>query len=114
MKIGNDVIEVSRIEKACESESFLKKVFYEDEITYATNSVTKFEHLAGMFAVKESVIKVLEEGLIYDVEIKHKKNGAPYVVLHNKTKEIFESQFKSIEVSISHINDLAFAVAIAY
>ena len=114
MKIGNDVIEVSRIQKACESESFLKKVFFEDEIAYASNSVTKFEHLSGMFAVKESVIKALEDGFIYDIEVKHKKNGAPYVVLHNKTKEIFESKFKSIEVSISHIKDLAFAVALIY
>lgn len=104
MKIGIDIVEVERIEKL----KNIDKIFFKSEIEYAEKSVLKYEHLAGFYCAKEAVIKALEGGSVQEVEICHKQSGAPYIVLHGKTKQLSSSN--EIQISISHIKKLATAI----
>ena len=49
---GIDIVDMDRVKKACERESFCKRVYTEEERRQAGNSVSR---LAGDFAVREAV-----------------------------------------------------------
>src|SRR5206468_8607512 len=62
---GIDIVETARIRKLVEEhgDHFLDRVFTPLEQRYcAANSKRYFEHLAGRFAAKEAVLKVLGTG----------------------------------------------------
>ena len=72
-KIGIDIVEISRIEKSVQRDSFLKRVFTENEIANAENA----QSLAGIFAAKEAYFKALGTGITFpltDIEILHNEN----------------------------------------
>ena len=54
--VGTDMVEIGRMEKACRRPSFLDRVFTEEERRQAGGKISR---LAGDFAVKEAVSKVL-------------------------------------------------------
>lgn len=102
--IGTDIIEISRVKKACEKQNFIEKCYTEKEIEFIGS---RTESLAGNFAVKEAVSKALGTGFrgfgLRDVECLRDELGKPYVVLHNGALERFESVGgKNVLVSISH------------
>lgn len=115
--IGIDVIEIERIAEAIKKESFLKRVFSEEEIEYATKKQNLAESFAGMFCVKEAVSKVLKTGMakgvfFSNIIVLHSENNAPYVKLIGKAKEEAERQnIKEIHISISHTNTISTAIA---
>lgn len=113
--LGNDLIEIKRVEKACENEAFLLRYFTNNEI-----SITKKNSrmLAGNFAVKESVSKALGTGfrkfMPKDIEVLRDELGKPYVRLYGGAKEIMEELgITRMEVAISNTKELAMATAIA-
>lgn len=113
--IGTDIIEISRIQKAVENKSFLSKIYTKSEQQLFHNC--NYETLAGNFAAKEAVVKAMGTGFKgcspKEIEILRHESGKPYVVLHNKTKEIFDSMNGgniSISISLSKENAVAFAV----
>ena len=53
--IGIDIISVKKIEE--KTALFFKKVFTEEELSYANKKTNKFQTLAGIFALKEAIIK---------------------------------------------------------
>ena len=57
--IGNDILEMERVRKACEKESFLGRCFTVKEIIQSDGSASFY---AGNFCVKESVAKALGTG----------------------------------------------------
>lgn len=112
--VGCDIIEIERMEKACEKEAFLSRVYTEEERRQAGG---KPSVLAGSFAVKEAVAKVLGTGfrefMPQDIEVLRDALGKPYVVLHGRAKEIAgEKGLFNIEVSISDTKDYAMAFAV--
>ena len=117
--IGIDLIEVDRVDK---SEAFLNKIANNSEIDYINKSKCenlRRQRIAALFCVKEAVLKALGTGLsdgisIKDVELFHQEKGKPYVKLTGKAFEIFENNFKGkkIEISISHTQNYATAIAI--
>ncbi|WP_240841524.1 holo-ACP synthase [Acidaminobacter sp. JC074] len=114
--IGIDIIEIDRIKRAIEKQSgFLDKLFTEYEQNYYINKGEKAETIAGFFAAKEAVSKVLGTGVRYswkDIEIKHTEFGAPFVVLHGQAKSIAdEAEIGKVLVSISHCKTYAVANA---
>lgn len=113
--IGVDLVENEKIKKLLNKEKFVERVYTKNEIEYLEKFKDKLEHYAGFFACKEAVMKALEECKqigFKDIEICHKENGSPYVVLSGKAKEIFEAGgYKKIEVSISQTKNFATAVA---
>lgn len=112
--VGCDLIEIERMKKACEKEAFLLRVYTEEERRQADGRPSV---LAGTFAVKEAVAKVLGIGfrtfMPKDVEVLRDELGKPYVILHgNAGKVAEEKRIKKIEVSISDTREFAMAFAV--
>lgn len=112
--VGCDLIEIERMKKACEKEAFLLRVYTEEERRQADGRPSV---LAGTFAVKEAVAKVLGTGfrtfMPRDVEVLRDELGKPYVVLHENAKAVAEEKkIRRIEVSISDTKDFAMAFAV--
>ena len=113
--VGTDIIEIQRVVKACEKESFLRKNFSEKEIEYFRTVDFRKETLAGAFSAKESLAKALGTGFsgfsAIDVEVLHNEKGAPYIVLSNRVTSKFQDNLK-INISISHCKDYAISYAV--
>lgn len=115
--LGNDIIEIDRIEKAIErfAQKFLDKVFTSREQAYCRQYNDFARHFAGRFAAKEAVIKALgigfREGITWlDIEIVNDHYGKPLPKLSTKLQQFEDLQ---LLVTISHCKKYASAVAIA-
>ena len=107
--IGTDLIEVARVKKAYEKESFRKKVYTEQEQQLIADNA---QRAAGNFAVKESVVKAFGTGFrtisAIDIEVLRDILGKPYVVLHGPAKEQAEKVgILQVHVSISNTKEYA-------
>ena len=118
---GVDIVKISRITKILSSYKgkFYEKIFTEKEIEYISSKGNQSTTVAGTFAAKEAVSKVLGTGIgsiaWKDIEILRNLNGKPYVNVLGKGKMIMDDLgIDSIELSISHENEYAIAFAIGY
>jgi len=78
--VGVDVVEVARLARALErTPALLTRLF-----TEAEQRLEKIESLAGRFAAKEAVAKVLgAPGLVWiEAEVVPEESGKPTLVLH--------------------------------
>lgn len=112
--VGCDLIELERVKKACEKEAFLSRMYTNEERRQADGKISV---LAGTFAVKEAVAKVLGTGfrtfMPIDVEVLRDELGKPYVILYGDAKRIAEEKgIQKIEVSISDTKDYVMAFAV--
>ncbi len=116
-EVGIDVIETARIRGVLErhDERFLGRVYTEWERAYCRKNVL---HLAGRWAAKEAVSKVLGLGVRgvgwREIEIRRTPMGQPTVTLHGRAerRRAVLGLSSPLAVSISHIRDLAVAVAV--
>jgi holo-[acyl-carrier protein] synthase len=118
---GIDIVETARIRHLCDEHGarFLDRVFTAREQEYCSaNPKRYFEHLAGRFAAKEAVLKVLGTGwrggiAWTDIEIVKDVSGQPRICLSGECARIAgEMGIKSWLVSLSHIETHATASAI--
>ena len=118
---GIDIVETARIAKLLDEhgQRFLDRVYTAIEQAYANrNAKRRIEHLAGRFAAKEAVLKVLGTGwrggiAWTDVEIRPEPSGQPIVVLTGESLRIATNLgIVRWHVSISHIETHATASAI--
>jgi len=117
---GIDIIEVARIQASHErfGERFLNRVLLADEIAYCLSHKNPNPFLAARFAAKEAISKAFGTGIgaqlgWQDMEIRRKESGEPFVVLHGKGKELFQSRrAKRLLVSLSHTANYAAATAV--
>ena len=120
LKIGTDICQIERVKSVYKKygKRFLQRILTKNETKYVTSSKKQLmSRLAGRFAAKEAVSKVLGTGLkgVYfkEIEILHEKTGAPRIILHkraiNKAKE---KKLTYFEVSISHERDFAIAIVV--
>jgi holo-[acyl-carrier protein] synthase len=119
---GIDLCGVERIRRmlADHGERFLERTFTEAEVACARRRKKGFEEtLAGRFAAKEAVMKVLGTGWgkgveFRGIEILNEPSGKPYIVLHAATAEKAASLgITAWHITITHTEDLAIASAIA-
>jgi len=119
--VGTDIVAMERIEKLVTEygERFTAKVYTDRELANAEGKgPRRLQHLAGLFAAKEAVLKALGTGQsqgarLRDVELTPQDSGAPQVTLHGATQKRFERGGGSaVHVSISHDAGLAVALAI--
>ena len=116
--VGIDLIEVERVRRAAGKESFLRRVFTEQERDYYTQQRDNPQTLAGIFAAKEAVAKArstgLAEGVCWqEIEICHRESGQPYIRLTGGAKEQLDRLGGTrVHVSISHIKSMAVAQAV--
>src|SRR3982750_1961280 len=109
---GIDIIETERIRRSVNEhgERFLDRVYTADEQRYCARSQKRYyEHLAGRFAAKEAVLKVLGTGwrggiAWTDIEITKEISGQPRIVLPGECQRIAgEMRIARWHLSISHI-----------
>jgi len=118
---GIDLVDCPRIEKMVEEhgERFINRVFTTAEQAYAEANKDRIEKLAGRFAAKEAVLKLVGTGwrgkiAWTDVEIVNNKAGQPEVNLCGEVNKIAERLgIKHISVSITHTANFAIASAVA-
>ena len=114
-ELGIDIISVERIRLALErhGDRFPKRILTDAENAYVRN---RPETLAGRWAAKEAVSKVLGLGVRgvgwREIEIVRLPTGQPTVRLHDRAKIRAEQLgMGRIAVSISHERDMAVAIA---
>ncbi|MCK5853963.1 MAG: holo-ACP synthase [Sulfurovaceae bacterium] len=112
MKIGTDIVVISRIEKSIQKfgDKFLDRFLSKEEQERAK----RVESIAGYWAAKESIAKALGCGIgaelcFHDIQIYKDKKGAPHFTLSKKAQAIHN--ISSSSLSIAH--DGGFAIAIA-
>lgn len=113
--IGTDIVEIDRVSKAIQKDSFLNKCFTQNEINLIKKKSP--QTATGNFCAKEAFSKALGTGFrnfsLKDVEVLRDNLDKPYIILHNNAKNIFEKiEANSIYVSISHCKEYATAVVV--
>ena len=118
--IGNDIIEIERIEKAISKEGFKNKVYTQRELENIEKRGNRTETYAGIFSAKEAISKAIGTGVrefsLTDLEILNNDLGKPYVVVSEKLDKILKTKKEDyqIEISISHSRKYATAMAIIF
>src|ERR671935_3033647 len=117
MRVGVDVIEIERIERAlARYPAFRERCFTEAERAYCDSRANPPQHYAARFAAKEAVGKALGSGVWFTWrEIEIAGRPKPAVALSGRTKAWAErTGAAEIDVSMTHSGGLAAAVAIVY
>ncbi len=118
---GIDIVETARIKQLCEehAQRFLDRCYTPLEQEYCARKPKRYyEHLAGRFAAKEAVMKVLRRGwqggvAWTDIEIRPEPSGQPTVHLTGDCLKFAEDLgIERWHESISHIETHATASAI--
>ena len=118
--IGNDIIEIERIEKAISKEGFKNKVYTQRELENIEKRGDRVETYAGIFSAKEAISKAIGTGVrefsLTDLEILNDDLGKPYVAVSEKLDKIIKDKKEDyqIEISISHSKKYATAMAIIF
>ena len=116
--IGNDIIEIERIEKAISKEGFKNKVYTQKELENIKKRGDRVETYAGIFSAKEAISKAIGTGVrefsLTDLEILNDDLGKPYVAVSEKLDKIIKDKKENyqIEISISHSKKYAIAMVI--
>ena len=116
--IGNDIIEIERVEKAISKEGFIAKVYTQREIENIVKRGNRAETYAGIFSAKEAISKAIGTGVrefsLTDLEILNDDLGKPYVIVSDKLNKIIQIKKENyqIEIAISHSKKYATAMAI--
>ena len=109
--IGTDIVDVNRFKaKPLKNNlNFYKKIFSDSEIKYCQKFRSSYEHFAGKFAIKESVIKAMSEKISFSEIITSHSKNKPKILLKNKLNNKYD-----FLVSVSHEKNFAIAFVIAF
>lgn len=121
MRIGVDLLSVSRFSRVAQHPRYRSLVFTQAELAQAgqVGSTRYGERLAGRFCVKEAVCKLLGRGFGQgvhwrDIEVTTDSWGAPSVTLTGGARLLAdEAALHDITVTLTHQVDLVVAVAAA-
>ena len=116
--IGTDIIQISRMKKSLKKDSFLTRLFSDDEIKNCKKKVNSISCYAKRFASKEAFSKALGTGVAKGIKFKeinilNEKNGKPYIKLLGNTKKITNKKIKkkNYKISLSISDEKNYAVA---
>ena len=121
--VGVDIVLISRVYKILNKGRFYNRILNEIEQEYistkkSANKVVEADSVAGFFAAKEAILKAFGVGItngygFKDITIDHDEFGAPVVILSEKLNKLLKEKNKSkVNVSISHDEDYAIAMAV--
>ena len=118
---GIDLVDCPRIEEMVNrhGERFVQRVFTAKEQAYAEANKNRIEKLAGRFAAKEAVLKLMGTGwrgeiAWTDIEVVNNQAGQPEVGLSGEVERLARKLgIKHISVSITHTANFAIASAVA-
>ena len=114
MRIGVDLIEIGRIERALARDGFRDRCFTEAERAYCDSRPNPAQHYAARFAGKEAVGKALGCGVRFTWrEIEIAGRPKPGVQLSGWTKAWAERvSAGEIDLSMTHSKELAAAICV--
>ncbi len=105
--IGIDIIEISRIERSIAEfgDTFLSKLFTDNEIKYCKSKHFPTQHFAARFAAKEAFSKAISTGWSggfewKNVEVTNDTAGKPDFLFYGNTATLLQGY--SIFLSMSH------------
>jgi holo-[acyl-carrier protein] synthase len=118
---GIDLVDCPRIEEMVNRHDrrFVDRVFTAAEQAYADANKDRIEKLAGRFAAKEAILKLMGTGwrgkiAWTDIEVVNNAMGQPEVTLVGEVKKIADGLgITHISVSITHTANFAIASAVA-
>jgi holo-[acyl-carrier protein] synthase len=118
---GIDLVDCPRIEEMIKQHGrrFVNRVFTAAEQAYADANKDRVEKLAGRFAAKEAILKLMGTGwrgkiAWTDIEVVNNAAGQPEVTLDGEVKKLADGlKIKHISVSITHTANFAIASAVA-
>jgi holo-[acyl-carrier protein] synthase len=113
--VGIDLLEVDRLERALERRPRLaRRLFSEGERAYAASMARPAQHLAARFCAKEAVVKALRlpSPAFGEIEV-ISSGGAPGVRLSGAAAERASELGLRVEISLTHTDTTAGAVAVA-
>lgn len=116
VRVGVDVLDCTELRRLVERPWFLRFGFAPEELAHAETlgAHRRLEFLAGRFAAKEAVLKVLGVGFLQGVApreicVEHTSHGAPVVHFRGRAAHLTPT---SVSVSITHKQNVVAAVAI--
>lgn len=114
MRIGVDLIEIARIQRALDREGFRERCFTEAERAYCDSRPHPAQHYAARFAGKEAIGKALGCGVHFTWrEIEIAGRPKPGVALSGWTKGWAERvRAGAIDLSMTHSKELAAAICV--
>ncbi len=118
---GIDLVDRLRIEQMLDRHGsrFMDRVFTATEQAYARANRDKIEKLAGRFAAKEAILKLMGTGwrgkiAWTDIEVVNNPAGQPEVTLTGEVQKVARKLgVEHISVSITHTANFAIASAVA-
>lgn len=118
---GIDLVDFPRIEEMVErhGDRFVNRIFTPAEQEYSKANKNSMEKLAGRFAAKEAILKLIGTGwrgkiAWTDIEVVNDDLGRPIVHLTGEVKKIAEKLgITQISISITHTANFAIASAVA-
>ncbi|PKM56810.1 MAG: holo-[acyl-carrier-protein] synthase [Firmicutes bacterium HGW-Firmicutes-3] len=115
--IGNDIIEIERIQKAVSRPNFITRYFTSEELELFRDRKMNPSTIAANFSAKEAVAKVFGTGIrdfnLKDVEILRDELGRPYINLYGNAKDI-ENQMgiDKWHITVSHTKSMVSVVVL--
>ena len=93
---------------------FARKVYTDEEMTYAMRKRHWAERLAGFYAAKEATRKALGHAIAWrECGVTHERSGAPAIRLSGKAAALIERRgIRAIHVTITHTASMAAAVVV--
>ena len=118
---GIDLVDFARIESMIErhGQRFLGRIFTARERSDAEAVSSRIEKLAGRFAAKEAILKLIGTGwrgkiAWTDIEVVNNPLGEPIVNVGGEVKRIAdEAGIEQITISITHTANFAIASVVA-
>lgn len=119
MRLGLDLVALDEFDRLVERRWFVQYFFADAEMAFAQTLVDsrRREFLAGRFAAKEAVLKVLGVGLFEqvlprDIVVERADSGDPVVTLADTAAVAAQArEIGQVTVSISHKRELVAAIA---
>nr|MDT0658197.1 4'-phosphopantetheinyl transferase superfamily protein [Micromonospora sp. DSM 115978] len=119
MRLGIDIVTLGELDRLARREWFLRYVYAADELAEAATlgGGRRREYLAGRFAAKEAVLKVLGTGLLRgvaprDIALLRAPGGSPIVSLRGTATHAARAvAISHVTVSVTHKRDLVAVVA---
>src|SRR5438270_2665503 len=113
--LGMDLAEVARYEFDERALAwFARKIYTEEEMTYAMRKRNRAERLAGFFAAKEATRKAFGHAIPWRwIGVTHERSGKPAIRLFGEAAKLPRRRgVTAIHLSITHTDETAAATAI--
>jgi len=115
--LGNDMIDITRIERAMRTPRFCERILGETEYAQLEKRGFPPQSVAASFCAKEAFSKAIGTGIrgfsLCEVELLRRENGAPYLYFTGRAAEIVRTMGAEFSVSVTHTAQYAAVVVAA-